>query len=109
MLRKAITVADRLSGVMMAAGHKVAVLHLEELLDWQGALLTVCKNASSLTLSSYIHVHNGAYTSIRGAYLVTDSSLFHFDALQLVYTHPCCFASFCSFSTDRVALRDDDE
>ena len=60
MLRIARTVAGQLSGVTMAAGHKVAVLHLEELLEWQGALLTVCK-CLLLTLSSYmftmVHTH----------------------------------------------------
>ena len=87
----------------MTAGNKVVVVHLEELLDWQGALLTVCKYLLLSLLSQW------STQLIRGAYLVTFCKHLYFDEIRLVCTHPCCFAYFCSFSTDRVALRDDDD
>ena len=65
----------------MTAGNKMAVVHLEELLDWQGALLTVCK-CLLLTLSSQwcTHINKGCLFSDYCKHL-------YFDEIRLVDTH----------------------
>ena len=49
---------------MMTAGNTMAVVHLEELLDWQGALLTVCKCLLLSLLSQWsTHIDKGCLFS----------------------------------------------
>lgn len=102
-LRMEMTAAGWLSGVIAASCQKMAMVCWEELLDWQGALLSPCKWTTGVA----VHVHTVAtafiqeslfyhrHTCVYGFMKWFGSFIGIWDELHLLYT--CCFPVTAAF------------